>query len=288
MDIAVIGTGLMGEPLAHRLLGAGHRVTAWNRSPGRTEELATQGANVAATPEEAIGEGRWVLTMVANADALGEALLNNRSRASLAGRKVVNMATIGPHEARELGDKVTRAGGELMECPVLGSVPEARSGQLILMFGGTPQQLDEARPLLEAFGQTLHHVGPLGQATALKLALNQLIAGLTTSFAVSLGLAEREGLDVEQFMAVLRGSALYAPTFDKKLDRMRSRHYTDPNFPLAHLLKDVGLLEDAARRDGLDTRLLTTMARVLEEAEDRGLGEADYSALYDIIHPPRS
>lgn len=288
MDIAVIGTGLMGEPLAHRLLEAGHRVTVWNRSPGKTEELAAQGANVATTPEEAIGECQWVLTMVANADALGEVLLNNRSRAALAGRKVVNTATIGPHEARELGEKVSQAGGELMECPVLGSVPEARSGRLILMFGGTAEQLAEARPLLEAFGETLRPVGPLGQATALKLALNQLIAGLTTSFAVSLGLAEREGLDVDQFMEVLRESALYAPTFDKKLDRMRSRHYADPNFPLAHLHKDVGLLEDTARRDGLDTRLLVTMARVLEEAEDQGLAEADYSALYDAIHPVRS
>ncbi len=284
----MIGTGLMGEPLAHRLLGAGHRLTVWNRSPGKTEELTTQGANVAATPEEAIGECPWVLTMVANADALSEVLLNNRSRATLAGRKVVNMATIGPHEARQLGDQVNQAGGELMECPVLGSVPEARSGELILMFGGTPEQLAEARPLLEAFGETLRHVGLLGQATALKLTLNQLIAGLTTSFAVSLGLAEREGLDVDQFMEVLRGSALYAPTFDKKLDRMRGRHYTNPNFPLAHLLKDVGLLEDAARRDGLDTRLLTTLARVLEEGEDQGLGEADYSALYDVIHPAPS
>lgn len=287
MEIAVIGTGLMGEPLARRLLEAGHRVTVWNRSPEKTRALSREGAVVANYPHEAIQAGEWLLTMVANADALGEVLLNNRSRAALAGRKIVNMATIGPHEARELRDKVAQAGGELMECPVLGSVPEARSGELILMFGGTGEQLADARPLLEHFGGTLHHVGPLGQATALKLALNQLIAGLTTSFAVSLGLAEQEGLDTDQLMEVLRESALYAPTFDKKLGRMRARRYTDPNFPLAHLLKDVGLLEDAARRDGLDTRPLLTMARVLEEADDQGLGEADYSALYDVINPQR-
>ncbi|MEF8792852.1 NAD(P)-dependent oxidoreductase [Thiohalorhabdus sp.] len=283
MHIALLGTGLMGEPLARRLLAEGHTVTVWNRSPGKTEALAEEGAEVATYPHDAISEADWVITMVANADAIREVLLNNESRPALAGRRVLNMATIGPHEARALAEEVAAAGGELMECTVLGSIPEARSGSLILMVGGTVEQFDAAGPLLAAFGTNPLHIGEVGQATALKLAMNQLIAGLTTSFALSLGLVQREGLDVEQFMAVLRDSALYAPTFDKKLGRMLEGSYGSPNFPLEHLLKDVNLMEDAARKDGLDASLMVTIGRLLERAEGQGLGQADYSALLEAI-----
>ncbi len=288
MAIGVIGTGLMGEPLARRLLEQGHQVTAWNRSSSKTEDLAAEGASIAQDPAEVIQASDWIISMVANADALEEALLNPRSQAALMGRKIINMATIGPSEVRDLQAKLAQAGGELMECPVLGSIPEARTGTLLLLFGGTEKQLAEARPFLEAFGSAPRHVGELGQAAALKLALNQLIAGLTMSFALSLGLVQREGLDTELFMAILRDSALYAPTFDKKRDRMQQRHYDNPNFPLTHLLKDVDLIEDTARQNGLDTRLTQSLIRILEEAEDQGLGSQDYSVLYEIIHPSRS
>ena len=283
MKVAVLGIGLMGEPLARRLLDAGHEVTVWNRTPDRTGELAEAGARVAGTPQEAVGAADWILTMVANADAIQEVLLNRESRDSLAGKRVLNMATIAPHEVREIRERVEAAGAELMECTVLGSIPEARAGTLILMFGGSRDQFEAARPLLAAFGAKPLYIGEVGQAAALKLAMNQLIAGLTTSFALSLGLIMREGLEVEQFMEVLRDSALYAPTFDKKLDRMREGRYADPNFPLEHLLKDVGLTEDTARKDGLDASLMTAIARILEKADAEGLGKDDYSALFEVI-----
>jgi 3-hydroxyisobutyrate dehydrogenase-like beta-hydroxyacid dehydrogenase len=283
MHIAVLGTGLMGEPLAHRLLAAGHAVTVWNRSPERTEALAAEGAAVAATPHEAIAGADWVLTLVANADALHAVLLNDDSRPNLAGRRVLNMATIGPHEARELESAVRGASGEFMECTMLGSIPEARDGRLILMFGGSEEQFEAARPLLSAFGPAPLHIGPVGQAAALKLAMNQLIAGLTTSFALSLSLVQAEGVDEEQFMAVLRDSALYAPTFDKKLDRMREGRYDNPNFPLEHLLKDVNLTADTARRDGLDNQLMTAIGAILERAANQGLAQGDYSALFQAM-----
>ncbi|MFA9459531.1 NAD(P)-dependent oxidoreductase [Thiohalorhabdus sp. Cl-TMA] len=285
MHIALIGTGLMGEPLARRLLEGGHRVTIWNRSPEKTRALAEEGAVVADHAHEALEDADWVVTMLANADAMQSVLLNNQARPMLAGRKVLNMATIAPHEARQLQEQVEAAGGTFMECTVLGSIPEAKSGSLILMFGGTEAQFEEAAPLLDAFGPKPLHIGEVGKAAALKLAMNQLIAGLTTSFALSLGLVRREGLDVEQFMEVVRDSALYAPTFDKKLNRMLEGHFDNPNFPVAHLLKDVYLMEDAARKDGLDGTLMQTIGRLLEKAEMEGLDQSDYSALYKVIDP---
>ncbi|HKJ71149.1 MAG TPA: NAD(P)-dependent oxidoreductase, partial [Gammaproteobacteria bacterium] len=251
----------------------------------KTNALAGDGAAKAAHPHVAIASGDWVVTMLADADALREVLLSEESREALAGRRVINMATIAPHEARELRDAVEAAGGELMECPVLGSIPEAKAGKLILMFGGTAGQFEAAKPLLAAFGGEPLFIGEVGKAAALKLAMNQLIAGLTTSFALSLGLVMREGLDISQFMEILRGSALYAPTFDKKLDRMRQGSYADPNFPVDHLLKDVRLMEDTAGQDGLDASLMTAIAKILERAQAQDLGRADYSAIFEAIAP---
>jgi len=112
-----------------------------------------------------------------------------------------------------------------------------------------------------------------------------LIAGLTSSFALSLGLVRQAGVDVEQFMSLLRDSALYAPTFDKKLSRMLDRHYANPNFPVRHLLKDVNLVLDAAGEVGLDSGVLLAIRELLADTEMRGLRDEDYSALYESIDP---
>ncbi|MFW5909867.1 MAG: NAD(P)-dependent oxidoreductase [Thiohalospira sp.] len=280
MRTAVIGTGLMGAPLARRLLACGHEVTVHNRTPERAAALAEEGATVAATAAEALKAADWVVTMVADADALRATLLDDpEARAALAGRRVVNMATIGPDQARAIAAEVEAAGGEFMECPVLGSIPEAKTGTLILMFGGSAEQAEAAGPLLAAFGEDLRHVGPVGSAAALKLALNQLIASLTSAFAFALRYSEAEGVDPECFMGVLRDSALYAPTFDKKLGRMQEGRFGDPNFPVAHLLKDVRLVRGAAAEQGIDADLLAPVERLLAATAEAGHAQDDYSAL---------
>lgn len=285
MNIAFLGTGLMGRPMAERFLKAGHRLTVYNRTPDKALELGRQGAELVDSPAAALDAGEWIFTMLADAKALEETLLEASALPRLQGRRIVNMATIAPEEARRLSSGITAAGGEFMECPVLGSIPEAERGSLILMFGGTAAQHQAAAPLLQALGTAPTHVGEVGQASALKLAMNQLIATLTAGFAASLGLVRREGVEVDTFMAVLRESALYAPTFDKKLQRMLARNFTQPNFPVKHLLKDTRLFADAARRDGLDTSLIGAVEGILERARDASLADLDYSALYEVIDP---
>lgn len=289
MQIALLGLGLMGRALAARLLERGHALTLWNRTPlddaYLTGELA--GTRVVAEAVEAVSAAPLVLCMLSDANALREVLLSKRMVHLLPGRVVLNMATIAPEEARSLAEALARAGGEYVECPVLGSTPEARSGRLLLMFGGNRARFDALLPLLSDLGTAPRHVGEVGQAAAMKLALNQLIASLTSAFALSLGLVQREGVAVEDFMAVLRESALYAPTFDKKLDRLLARDFERPNFPLKHLLKDTRLFTRAAHAAGLDTHMLVGVQHVLEHALHDGLADKDYSALYQAIVPPR-
>jgi 3-hydroxyisobutyrate dehydrogenase-like beta-hydroxyacid dehydrogenase len=115
--------------------------------------------------------------------------------------------------------------------------------------------------------------------------MNQLIAGLTSAFSASLGLVRAEGIETDLFMALLRESALYAPTFDKKLGKMLAHDYARPNFPLKHLLKDTRLFEAAAGASGSDTRVQAAMASLFEQGVEAGFGDEDYSALYEAVNP---
>jgi 3-hydroxyisobutyrate dehydrogenase len=158
---------------------------------------------------------------------------------------------------------------------------------LQVMVGASREQFERWGSLLECFGKALVLVGPVGQAAALKLALNQLIASMTAAFALSLGFVERHRVPVSRFMEILRPSALYAPTFDKKLPRMVSRDYSSPTFPAKHLAKDVSLFLEAARGQELETSSLESCLALLRSTLAAGLGDTDYSSLYEATCPER-
>ncbi len=281
MEISLLGTGLLGAAIGERLLGSGHQLTVWNRHQERCAPLQALGATVAATPAEAVAAAGLVITVLSDGPTT-RAVLLEQAGAALAGRLVLQVATIAPQESQELAAKLAELGAELLEVPVLGSRPEALAGTLQLMVGGDAAALERARPVLAALGEEPRLLGPVGAALTTKLALNQLIASLTHSFSLSLHLVQRGGVDVEAFMAILRASALHAPTFDKKLAKELADDYANPNFPTAHLRKDLLLFLQTARGLGLETAGLDGLAALLERATEAGLGGLDYSALHRL------
>ncbi len=284
MKTTVLGLGLLGAEIALRLHREGLAVTGWNRSPDRAAPLAAQGLTVAPTAAEAVAGAQFVLLVLSDSPAI-RATLFGPEPLDLTGKVCIQMGTISPQESRNLADEVARAGGDYLEAPVLGSLPEARSGRLIVMAGGDPALFERCLPLLRMLSQDPQRIGPVGQGAALKLAMNQLIGGLTATFALSLGLVRSEGIEVEQFMTLLRGSALYAPTFDKKLDRYLTQDYAGANFPLKHLLKDVRLFREVAAPLGLDGAFTTTIEAACIRALGKGYGDQDYAALYEAMVP---
>lgn len=284
--IAVFGTGLMGAPLVERLLDAGYKVVVWNRSAEKLEPLIAKGALAAATPAQAVSSADVLITWLADQVAIQEVLFPAERASLLEGKTILQMGTIGPSHSRGLEDAAIAHGAEYLEAPVLGSIPEAKKGTLLLMVGATKKQFADFLPLLSVFGENPMHVGEVGKAAAMKLAFNQLIGGLTASFSLSLGLIQKEGVRVEQFMDMLRDSALYAPTFDKKLMRMLERDYSKPNFPTRHLLKDAELFLDAANEHGLTSAALEGVRDTVALALLKGLADTDYSAINEVIHPP--
>jgi 3-hydroxyisobutyrate dehydrogenase len=285
--IALFGTGLMGAPLVERLLEAGYKVVVWNRSPEKLAPLVAKGALAAETPAQAVQSADVLITWLADQVVIQEVLFPAERASLLAGKIILQMATIGPAHSRGLEDAAIAHGAQYFEAPVLGSIPEAKKGSLLLMVGSTEEQFARFKSLLSVFGENPLHVGPVGQAAAMKLAFNQLIAGLTASFSLSLGLIQKEGVRVELFMDMLRDSALYAPTFDKKLLRMLERDYDNPNFPTRHLLKDTELFLDAAADHGLTAAALEGVRDVVAIALAKGLADTDYSAINEVIHPPK-
>lgn len=300
MSVALLGTGLLGSAIGQRLLEQGESVNAWNRHRERMRPLAALGATTCADPATAVLASDWVITVLSDgavtrsvlercglvgrpgAQASGGMETGGTGTGDGHGRVVLQMGTIAPSESRELAVAITGTGNAYLEVPVLGSRPEALAGTLQVMAAGPEALFQEALPLLRLLGAEPQLLGPVGSALETKLALNQLIASLTHAFSLSLHLVRRSGVEVERFMDLLRASTLYAPTFDKKLKRMLEDEYSDPNFPTAHLRKDLELFLAAARARGLGTSGLEGLAQLLAAAAGTELDGLDYSALHRL------
>lgn len=285
MTIALLGTGLLGTAIGQRFLEQGAPLRAWNRHPERTAHLVALGAQAEASAADAVGAAEVAVSVLSDGAVCQQVLIEQAGEA-LAGRLVINVATIAPAESQALAAAVGERSGRFLEAPVLGSRPEALAGTLQIMAGGEPEVFEEALPLLRQLAPAPRLLGPVGAGLITKLALNQLIASLTHAFSLSLHLVQDSGGDVEAFMELLRGSALYAPTFDKKLSKLLADDFTNPNFPTAHLRKDLLLFLSSARQQGLDTTGLDGLAVLLEQAEGTAIDGLDYSALHRLTAGP--
>ncbi|HEU4684424.1 MAG TPA: NAD(P)-dependent oxidoreductase [Nitrospira sp.] len=284
--VAVIGTGILGRAVAERLCREGRSVLAYNRTASKARPLETLGVTVVSEPEQAIAQASVSLLFLSDAEAIRSVLFAPHCAEAVRGKTIIQMGTIGADESRALRDDIVRLGGDYFEAPVLGSMTEARAGTLLVMVGGTEAQFDAWGPIFRSLSRHPVHVGAVGKAAALKLALNQLIASETAAFALSLGLVRRADVSIELFMDILRKSALYAPTFDKKLPRFLARNYAHPNFTTKHLLKDLMLFLGEAKRARLDAGALEAVGGLLRRTIERGLDGGDYSSIYETIDPP--
>ena len=176
MNISLIGAGLMGQALSEHLLAENQSLTIFNRSPNKTTELQQQGATVVKSAQEALKTSEFCLLMLSDAEAIN-IVLDTIEPESFKDKLIIQMGTIAPDESRDIAKRITNHHGHYLECPVLGSLPEARTGTLILMAGGSNDDYQTALPLLNLIGKDPQHIGSIGQGSTVKLAMNQLISG---------------------------------------------------------------------------------------------------------------
>lgn len=284
MQISLVGVGLMGAAMTERLLTLGHDVVVYNRTKAKCEALQQRGAVLARSAVEAIQSSSCTILMLSDATAIHDAVFA-AGKPDFQNRTVIQMGTIAPSESLALGRAIRSGLGDYFEAPVLGSIAEARTGRLVVMVGGQAEHVARWNEVLTCFCHESVLVGPIGQAAALKLALNQLLAAQMTAFSVSLGLILHSGIAVETFMNVLRHSSLMASMFERKLPRMLDHDYANPRFSTGNLLKDVQLSLDAAREAKVATPSLDGIRDVFEHAVARDLGDLDYAAVFEAVAP---
>ena len=278
-SVALLGTGTLGSAIARRFLSQGLDVHVWNRDSSRTAPLIDLGAIAITDLQTATHDCHSIVTVLTNGAVTTEVVA---ALGPLNGSTLISMGTMGLSESKALATQVLLQKGSYLEAPVLGSKPQALSGSLLVMAGGDADVFEQQLELLRHLSQQPKLVGPVGSGAATKLALNQLIASLTHSFSLSLRLIQQAGVPVETFMEILRPSALYAPTFDKKLERMLGRHYEDPNFSTALLRKDLELFLQETSEAGLQDLGLQGLAELLNKAKGTQLDHQDYCALHEL------
>jgi 3-hydroxyisobutyrate dehydrogenase len=284
--VGFIGLGIMGSRMAANLCRAGFGVVAWNRTRERAEELAAaHGAPVAESPAEAAGAGRAVITMVVDSPQVEQVLFGPHGAAetmtdtSLA----IDMSTIAPSASRAIAVRLRDvSGASFLDAPVSGSSPKAEDGTLTIMVGGERADFERARPLFEAMGQVLVHVGPHGHGEMAKVVNNTVAAINAAAVGEALALGRAAGLDLEPLRRVVAAGSGASAMLDLKAEPMAERDYR-PLFKLEHMLKDVRHTLEEARSLGMELELGALAERLYAEAAQSGHAEQDFAAVYAAV-----
>lgn len=279
--LAFLGLGLMGSPMATRLLDAGHDVTVWNRTSSKTAPLIDHGAAAASSPAEAVTGADAVITMLATPEALQQVLFadNGVVGALTPGQWLIEMSTVGPEAIRSVARRLPRD-VTLIDAPVRGGPPEAAAGRLLIYVGASDADFGHVQPLLTPLG-TPHHVGGPGAGAATKLVVNLTLGVSMTAIGEALALADTFGLDREIVLDFLVESPLGGIVQSMRAN-IESGTYP-PGVRLRVALKDLRLITDAPARPGHELRLAAASRSWLEQADRAGAGHLDLSAVVETI-----
>jgi len=271
--VAVLGTGRMGGAIAHRLVASGFDLQVWDRTAAKASALNV--GRVAQTPAEALRDADIVISSLTNAAAVHDVYLGPQGAFGTSTTALfVEMSTAGPESIDELSREARTRGLRLLEAPVLGSVPAVESGTLAVLVGGSRDDLEAARPVLERLGE-IHHVGGFGSAARLKLVANTMLAITSAAAAELLTAGTAAGLDREQvFWALVR----FAPALKaREAGFMRDQH-TPTMFAVHDLVKDLGLALEVFERTNAAVPL-TREARSLFAETASESSDLDISAI---------
>lgn len=280
MTIAVLGTGIIGAPVARNLAGSGLSVRAWNRTRRKADALAADGVQVADTPAAAVADAEVVFTVLRDAAAVLDAM--ESARPGLAGGTVwVQLSTVGD-DVTGLAAFAAEHGLVFVDAPVQGTRQPAEQGQLVVMAAGPHEIREQLRPLFDVIGKRTLWVsedGASGAASRLKLVLNTWVIALTIGVGEALSLAKALDVDPELFVDVVTGGPMDSGFFQAKSSAIRSDDYT-ATFSVDNAEKDARLIVDAAERAGLRLDSALAAQARFARASQQGHGGQDMAASY--------
>lgn len=273
MTVSILGLGAMGARMAARLLDAGHTVTVWNRTPERAAPLVAAGARLGASPCDAASGADIVVSMVTDDDASRAVWTGPEGAlAGLAtGAVAVESSTLSPSWTTDLAASVRDAGATFLDAPVAGSRPQADAGALIYLVGGDAEAVERVRPVFEVLGGAVHHVGPVGQGAAIKLAVNALYAVQVAAVAEQLAMLRAAGVDEARAAEVLGATPVASPAAVGAMGAIVARRF-DPLFPIDLVEKDLRYAVAASRAGGAEAPVTEAARAVFGRAQEAGLG----------------
>ena len=280
-DVAFLGLGVMGLPMAGHLAHAGHRVTVYNRSPGKAADWVTAyGGAAAATPAEAARGAEFVFACVGNdADLRAVTLGPDGAFATLRrGGVFVDHTTASAAIARELAGEASRRGFGFVDAPVSGGNVGAVNGLLTLMCGGDPGPFEAARPVAMAYAKAITLLGPSGSGQLAKMVNQIAIAGLLQGLAEAIAFGERAGLDMKAVLGAIGQGAAQSWQMDNRGPTMIGRRF-DFGFAVDWMRKDLGLALDEARRNGAALPVAALVDQFYAELQRAGGSRDDTSSL---------
>jgi 2-hydroxy-3-oxopropionate reductase len=279
--IAFLGTGLMGAPMVRRLLGAGFAVTVWNRDRAKAEVLSADGADIAASPAEAVSSADVVICMLTNAQAVGQVLFDlGVADAMRPGAAIIDMSSIAPPFAREHAEKLAARGIRHIDAPVSGGTVGAAAGTLAIMAGGDAAVIAELAEVFAPMGRATH-VGPSGSGQLAKLANQQIVAVTIGAVAEAMMLIEAGGGSPAAFRDAVRGGFADSRILEIHGKRMIDRQFA-PGGSSANQLKDLDAVMATAKTLSLTLPLTEAVHAEFTEFVGKGNGETDHSAL--LLH----
>src|SRR5438270_2529110 len=282
--IAYLGLGTMGSGMASNLLKAGYQLTVWNRNAEKCEPFARKGARVADTPADAVRDVDLVIYMLSNDQAVEDVVFGADGILSgiKDGQIAMDMSTVLPATSLREQEAYTKHGVDFLDAPVFGSKNESANAKLWIMAAGNKTIFEKVKPVLEHLGQTVHYFGKNGNATAMKLVGNLIVALETEALAEGLVLAQKAGLDLKTVMEVVKVADFRSPLLVSNGQNILKRDFST-SFALKLMLKDAGLIERFAESFPSPVPALRVAEKNLESAVALGFGKENASALIKAL-----
>jgi 3-hydroxyisobutyrate dehydrogenase-like beta-hydroxyacid dehydrogenase len=274
--LGFLGLGKMGAGMAARLIETGNDLVVWNRTAARTAPLVELGATAAQTPAEVAERADTIITML-NDDASADSVYSGPDgllTVPVEGRLFIEMSTLRPPTSRELADRCEQLGAAFIDSPVSGSLGPARSGKLMALVGGSDENVERARPVLEAMTRKIVHLGDVGSGTLMKLVLNLPLAVYWQALAEGVALGHAGGLDLRTMLETINDSGGALSALSHKVD-MIADDLPKVAFDIATMEKDVRSIIAMGHAAGLEMPMTDVALDVYSQANASGHGAED-------------
>ncbi|GAV68410.1 NAD_binding_2 domain-containing protein [Cephalotus follicularis] len=284
MEVGFLGLGIMGKGMSMNLLKHGFKVTVWNRTLSKCDELVALGASIGETPAAVVKKCKFTIAMLSDPPAALSVVFDKDGVLETigSGKGYIDMSTVDHPTSTKISEAIASKGGHFLEAPVSGSKKPAEDGQLIILAAGEKALYEEITPAFDVMGKKTFFLGQVGNGAKMKLVVNMIMGSMVNAFSEGLVLAGKSGLDPHTLLDVLSLGAIANPMFGGKGPAMIQGNYS-PAFPLKHQQKDMRLALALGDENAVSMPVAAAANEAFKKARSMGLGDLDFSAVFETV-----